>query len=242
METKYTLLALLLQIYACLCLSGIIYGAIALGMKMAQKCDFSKKIFFIWTPVQGGRGGWRLSSAGHGCRQAFASEDPVSAPQPQTCGHWGITDFYSGFPGLFMYLAGCLLSPGWLPYPLGFYLMFLLACLPPGLITLAFLSLLQSRGRGCGTHSATLHLQGSPGKNHAVPLDPSTALSPPHLKFLLYQSDCLWKQIQTPNPGKIRLLKPSEGWGLKHSSSYPVVRNSLTNIGHRVDYLLNISV
>lgn len=126
----------------------IIYCAIALGIKMVQKCDFSKKLFFIWIPVWGDRGGWTLSSAGHGYRQSFSSEDPVPAPQPQACRHWGITDFYSGFPGLFMYLAGCLLSSGWLPYPLGFYLMFLLACLPPGLITLAFLSLPQSRGRG----------------------------------------------------------------------------------------------
>lgn len=64
-----------------------------------------------------------------------------------------------------MYLARCVLSSGWLPYPLGFYLMFLLACLPPGLVTLAFLSLPQSRGRGCGLYSAPLHLQDSWGKS-----------------------------------------------------------------------------
>lgn len=97
-----------------------------------------------------------------GYRLPLAWKDPVSAPQPQACEHWGVTEFCSGFPGLFMYLARCLPSSGWLPYPLGFYLMFLLACLLSGLITLAFLPLPQPRAWGCGPSSATLHLPGFP--------------------------------------------------------------------------------
>lgn len=31
---------------------------------MAQVCDFSKELFFIWIPMQGGQDGWRLPSAG----------------------------------------------------------------------------------------------------------------------------------------------------------------------------------
>lgn len=94
--------------------TGIIYCAIALGIKMASIRDFSKKLFFLQIPVQGGQGGWKLSSAGHGYRLSFASEDPVSAPYHRLAGTGELLsstlasqDYLCVWLGVFSLLAGC---------------------------------------------------------------------------------------------------------------------------------------
>lgn len=128
----------------------------------------------------------------------------------KVCRQWGVTEFCSGFPGLFMCLARCLPSSGHMPCPLGFYLVFLLACL----LTPAFLSLLQPRIRGCGPCSGIHSLQGSSGQSHHTPW-PYTSSHPFCLIFLPYHSENSLKTnsvFQFRAKEAAKALVVGEGW------------------------------